>query len=103
MAPFGLYLVNTIIVVAVILFFQLLTMTTAAYAFARLEFRGSNFLYAVYHSNDAASSRHDSPKLSYCQQDGASRHSTCFNDAVFCYRVRYIFASANISADPKRF
>ena len=48
MAPFGLYLVNTIIVVAVILFFQLLTMTTAAYAFARLEFRGSNFLFMLF-------------------------------------------------------
>ena len=48
MAPFGLYLINTMVVVTVILAFQLLTMTTAAYAFARLEFRGSNILFMFF-------------------------------------------------------
>lgn len=48
MAPFGLYLLNTIIVVTVILVFQLLTMTTASYAFARLEFKGSNFFFMLF-------------------------------------------------------
>lgn len=48
MAPFGLYLINTIIVVASILLVQMLTMSTAAYAFSRLNFRGNNFLFILF-------------------------------------------------------
>lgn len=48
MAPFGLYLINTILVVVVVLAVQMLTMSTAAYAFSRLSFRGSNFLFMLF-------------------------------------------------------
>lgn len=46
MAPFGIYLVNTIIVVIGILAVQIVTMSTAAYAFSRLRFRGNEFLFS---------------------------------------------------------
>ncbi|HHT72251.1 MAG TPA: carbohydrate ABC transporter permease [Bacillota bacterium] len=48
MAPFGLYLVNTIVVVVGILAIQILTMSTAAYAFSRLRFRGSEGLFFLF-------------------------------------------------------
>lgn len=48
MAPFGIYLVNTIIVVIGILAVQIVTMSTAAYAFSRLRFRGSEFLFFLF-------------------------------------------------------
>ena len=41
-APFGLFLINTIIVVAGILVVQLVTVTLAAYVFARRQFRGTD-------------------------------------------------------------
>lgn len=47
-APFGLYFVNTIIVVAGILVVQLFTSVLAAYVFARVRFWGSNFLFALF-------------------------------------------------------
>ncbi|POQ98786.1 ABC transporter permease [Alkalispirochaeta sphaeroplastigenens] len=48
MAPFGLYLINTIIVVLGVLAVQIFTVTTAAYAFSRLTFRGSNLLFVFF-------------------------------------------------------
>lgn len=48
MAPFGLYLINTIIVVLGVLAVQIFTVTTAAYAFSRLTFRGSNVLFVLF-------------------------------------------------------
>jgi sn-glycerol 3-phosphate transport system permease protein len=48
MAPFGLFLVNSIIVVTGILVVQLVTAPLAAYVFARLRFRGSGFLFALF-------------------------------------------------------
>lgn len=47
-APFGLYFVNTVIVVAGILIVQLVTVILAAYAFARMRFPGSRFLFALF-------------------------------------------------------
>jgi multiple sugar transport system permease protein len=51
MAPFGIYLVNTIIVVIGILAVQMLTMSTAAYAFSRLQFKGSQVLFVLFFRN----------------------------------------------------
>lgn len=48
MAPFGIYLVNTIIVVTGILAVQIFTITTSAYAFSRLTFKGSNLLFTFF-------------------------------------------------------
>ncbi|MCR4425097.1 MAG: carbohydrate ABC transporter permease [Firmicutes bacterium] len=48
MAPFAIYLVNTIIVVAAILLAQVLTTTLAAYVFSRMKFRGSHILFALF-------------------------------------------------------
>jgi sn-glycerol 3-phosphate transport system permease protein len=48
MAPFGLFLINSIIVVMGILVVQLVTAPLAAYVFARLRFRGSGFLFALF-------------------------------------------------------
>lgn len=47
-APFGLFLVNTTIVVTGILAVQLVTVTLAAYVFARRQFRGSNVLFLLF-------------------------------------------------------
>ena len=47
-APFFVYLKNTIIVVLGILAIQLLLIVPAAYAFARLEFKYSNLLFALF-------------------------------------------------------
>ncbi len=47
-APFFTYLKNTVIVVLGILAIQLLLIIPAAYAFARLEFRYSNLLFALF-------------------------------------------------------
>jgi len=47
-APFGLFLVNTIIVVTGILAGQLVTVTLAAYVFARRRFWGSNVLFLLF-------------------------------------------------------
>jgi len=48
MAPFGLFLVNSILVVLGILVIQLITAPLAAYVFSRLRFPGSNFLFALF-------------------------------------------------------
>lgn len=48
MAPFGRYLVNTIIVVVGILFVQQMLIVLSAYVFARMKFRGSHVLFALY-------------------------------------------------------
>lgn len=48
MAPFGIYLINTIIVVIGILAVQIVTMSTAAYAFSRLRFKGSEILFFLF-------------------------------------------------------
>lgn len=48
MAPFGMYLVNTIIVVSGILLVQIFTTTLAAYVFGRLRFRGSSLLFFLF-------------------------------------------------------
>jgi sn-glycerol 3-phosphate transport system permease protein len=47
-APFGLFLINTIVVVTGILAVQLLTVTLAAYVFARRQFRGANVLFVLF-------------------------------------------------------
>lgn len=47
-APFGTYLVNSVIVTASILACQLVTITLAAYAFARLEFPGKKLLFGLF-------------------------------------------------------
>ena len=47
-APFGMFLVNTIIVVTCILAVQLVTVTLAAYVFARRQFRGANLLFLLF-------------------------------------------------------
>ncbi len=46
-APFGRYLINTILLVTMILAAQLLLCIHAAFAFARLEFPGKNLLFAL--------------------------------------------------------
>ncbi|WP_019240907.1 MULTISPECIES: carbohydrate ABC transporter permease [Bacillus] len=47
-APFGQYYVTTFIVVIGILLVQIVTMTLAAYAFARLEFFGQNIVFMLF-------------------------------------------------------
>ncbi len=47
-APFGIFLVNTIIVVCGILTVQLVTVTLAAYVFARRKFRGADLLFLLF-------------------------------------------------------
>lgn len=47
-APFGIFLVNTVIVVSGILAVQLVTVTLAAYVFARRKFRGSDLLFLLF-------------------------------------------------------
>ena len=47
-APFGIFLINTIIVVTGILAVQLLTVTLAAYVFARRKFRGADVLFLLF-------------------------------------------------------
>lgn len=47
-APFGTYLVNSILVTGGILACQLVTITLAAYAFARLEFPGKKLLFTLF-------------------------------------------------------
>lgn len=47
-APFGLYLVNSILVTGSILIAQLVTITLAAYAFARLEFPLKRVLFTLF-------------------------------------------------------
>ncbi len=47
-APFGLYLVNTLIVVTGILAVQLVTITLAAYVFARRRFPGRELLFGAF-------------------------------------------------------
>lgn len=48
MAPFGVYLINTIIVVSGILLVQIFTTTLAAYVFSRMRFKGSNLLFFLF-------------------------------------------------------
>lgn len=47
-APFGTYLINSVIVTASILGGQLITITLAAYAFARLSFPGKSLLFTLF-------------------------------------------------------
>lgn len=47
-APFGRYYINTIIVVLMILSVQVVTISLAAYAFARLKFRGRDLLFILF-------------------------------------------------------
>lgn len=47
-APFGIFLVNTVIVVTGILAVQLVTITLAAYVFARRKFRGADVLFLLF-------------------------------------------------------
>lgn len=47
-APFAMYMVNSIIVTTAILACQLITITLAAYAFARLQFPGKNLLFTLF-------------------------------------------------------
>lgn len=47
-APFLRYYMNTLIIVFGILFVQLFTITLAAYAFARLNFKGKNVLFILF-------------------------------------------------------
>ncbi|MBN2551225.1 MAG: carbohydrate ABC transporter permease [Spirochaetales bacterium] len=47
-APFGQYYINTIIVVVMILSVQIVTISLAAYAFARLKFRGRDVIFIFF-------------------------------------------------------
>jgi sn-glycerol 3-phosphate transport system permease protein len=47
-APFGQYYLNTIILVVGVLALQLITTTLAAFAFARMEFRGRDVLFLLF-------------------------------------------------------
>ena len=47
-APFGRYYINTILVVVMILSVQLVTISMAAYAFARLKFPGRDILFLFF-------------------------------------------------------
>jgi sn-glycerol 3-phosphate transport system permease protein len=47
-APFAAYYWNTIVIVVGLLAVQLVTMTMAAYAFARLQFPGRDFLFLLF-------------------------------------------------------
>jgi len=47
-APFGQYLLNSTVVSAMVTILTLLTASLAAYAFARLEFRGRDFIFMLY-------------------------------------------------------
>lgn len=47
-APFGRYYINTIIVVVMILSVQIVTISLAAYAFARLKFRGRDIIFIFF-------------------------------------------------------
>jgi len=47
-APFGRYLLNSTIVSVMITILTLLTASLAAYAFARLKFRGRDFIFMLY-------------------------------------------------------
>ena len=47
-APFGVFLVNTVIVVTGILAVQLVTITLAGYVFARRRFRGAGLLFGLF-------------------------------------------------------
>ncbi|MFD1708975.1 carbohydrate ABC transporter permease [Siminovitchia sediminis] len=47
-APFGQYFINTLIIVIVILAVQLVTITLAAYAFARMNFIGQGIVFLLY-------------------------------------------------------
>src|SRR5690606_23436550 len=46
-APFARYFLNTVLLVAMVLAAQLVLCTLAAYAFARFEFRGRDFLFLL--------------------------------------------------------
>lgn len=48
MAPFGRYLLNTIIVVVGVLLVQELIIILSGYVFARMTFKGSNLLFALF-------------------------------------------------------
>ena len=47
-APWGTYFINTIIITVFTILGQLITCSMAAYAFARLKFKGRNALFVVY-------------------------------------------------------
>ena len=47
-APFAQYYLNTLIIVLVVLAVQLITGTLAAYAFARMEFKGKNIIFMIF-------------------------------------------------------
>ena len=47
-APFGQYLLNSTVVSVMVTILTLLTASLAAYAFARLEFRGRDFIFMLY-------------------------------------------------------
>lgn len=46
--PFGQYLLNSIVVSVIVTILTLLTASLAAYAFARLKFRGRDFIFMLY-------------------------------------------------------
>ena len=45
-APFGIYLINTVLMVVLVLVVQLVTSALAAFAFAHYKFRGKNIAFA---------------------------------------------------------
>lgn len=47
-APFGQYYLNTIFMVAAVLFVQFISITLAGYAFARIDFYGKNVLFMLF-------------------------------------------------------
>lgn len=47
-APFGAYYINTIVISVILLLIQIVMIALAAYAFARIEFPGRDFLFIMY-------------------------------------------------------
>jgi sn-glycerol 3-phosphate transport system permease protein len=47
-APFGTFLINSVLVVSLILGIQIITITLAAYAFTRLKFRGKEIVFYFF-------------------------------------------------------
>jgi len=47
-APFGIYFINTVVVVLAIILLQLIVVIPASYSFARLEYRGRDLLFYIF-------------------------------------------------------
>lgn len=56
-APFGRYFFNSVVVATAVMIGQLITCSLAAYAFARMRFKGKNFTFAVFLSTTMISTQ----------------------------------------------